>query len=36
MELTHVILAQLHAVSVGRVAFREPTLEDAYVQLVTA
>jgi ABC-2 type transport system ATP-binding protein len=35
-ELTHVILAQLHAVSIGRVAFREPTLEDAYVQLVTA
>src|SRR5215211_6363396 len=35
-ELTHVILAQLQAVSIGRVAFRQPTLEDAYVQLVTA
>ena len=35
-ELTHVILAQLHSVSVGRVASREPTLEDAYVQLVAA
>ena len=35
-ELTHVILAQLRTVSVGRVASREPTLEDAYVQLVTA
>ena len=35
-ELTHVILAQLRGVSVGRVASREPTLEDAYVQLVTA
>ena len=30
------ILAQLQTVSVGRVASREPTLEDAYVQLVTA
>ena len=35
-ELTHLILAQLRTVSVGRVASREPTLEDAYVQLVTA
>ena len=35
-EVAHVILAQLQGVSVGRVAFREPTLEDAYVQLVTA
>ncbi|MEX2255120.1 MAG: ABC transporter ATP-binding protein [Acidimicrobiia bacterium] len=35
-ELTHVILAQLDAVTVGRVSSREPTLEDAYVQLVTA
>ena len=35
-ELTHQILAQLQTVSVGRVASREPTLEDAYVQLVTA
>ena len=32
-ELTHVILAQLRNVSVGS---REATLEDAYVQLVTA
>ena len=36
VELTHMILAQLRSVSVGRVASREPTLEDAYVQLVTA
>jgi ABC-2 type transport system ATP-binding protein len=35
-ELTQQILAQLQTVSVGRVASREPTLEDAYVQLVTA
>jgi ABC-2 type transport system ATP-binding protein len=35
-ELTHVVLAQLQGVSVGRVSTREPTLEDAYVQLVTA
>ena len=35
-ELTHLILAQLVGVSVGRVSTREPTLEDAYVQLVTA
>ena len=35
-ELTNVILAELRTVSVGRVASREPTLEDAYVQLVTA
>jgi ABC-2 type transport system ATP-binding protein len=35
-ELTHVILAQLVGASVGRVSSREPTLEDAYVQLVTA
>ena len=35
-ELTHVILAQLEGVAVGRVSSREPTLEDAYVQLVTA
>jgi ABC-2 type transport system ATP-binding protein len=36
VELTHMILAQLRSISVGRVASREPTLEDAYVQLVTA
>ena len=35
-ELTHVILAQLEGAGVGRVSSREPTLEDAYVQLVTA
>ena len=35
-ELTNVILGELRTVSVGRVASREPTLEDAYVQLVTA
>ena len=35
-ELTNVILAELRTVAVGRVASREPTLEDAYVQLVTA
>jgi len=35
-ELMHVILAQLEGASVGRISQREPTLEDAYVQLVTA
>jgi len=35
-ELTNIILGELRTVSVGRVASREPTLEDAYVQLVTA
>ena len=35
-ELTHVVLAQLQGVALGRVSSREPTLEDAYVQLVTA
>jgi ABC-2 type transport system ATP-binding protein len=33
-ELTHAILSRLDGVSVGRVSSREPTLEDAYVQLV--
>jgi ABC-2 type transport system ATP-binding protein len=33
-ELTHAILSQLDGVPVGRVSSREPTLEDAYVQLV--
>jgi ABC-2 type transport system ATP-binding protein len=33
-ELTHAILSSLNGVSVGRVSSREPTLEDAYVQLV--
>ncbi len=34
-ELTHVILSHLDGASVGRVTSREPTLEDAYVALVT-
>jgi ABC-2 type transport system ATP-binding protein len=34
-ELTHVILSQLDGARVGRVTSREPTLEDAYVALVT-
>jgi ABC-2 type transport system ATP-binding protein len=33
-ELTHVLLSHLDGVDVGRVASREPTLEDAYVSLV--
>jgi ABC-2 type transport system ATP-binding protein len=36
VELTHAILSQLDGASVGRVSSREPTLEDAYVQLVTS
>ena len=36
VELTHAILSQLDTDSVGRVSSREPTLEDAYVALVTA
>jgi ABC-2 type transport system ATP-binding protein len=35
-ELTHAILSRLNGASVGRVSSREPTLEDAYVQLVTS
>jgi len=35
-ELTAILLAELDGVEVGRVASREPTLEDAYVALVTA
>jgi ABC-2 type transport system ATP-binding protein len=35
-ELTSVLLAELGTTEVGRVASREPTLEDAYVALVTA
>jgi ABC-2 type transport system ATP-binding protein len=35
-ELTQPLLAELDGVEVGRVASREPTLEDAYVALVTA
>jgi ABC-2 type transport system ATP-binding protein len=34
-EPTHAILARLQGVSLGRVTTREPTLEDAYVALVT-
>ena len=36
LELTTGILACLDGVKVGRIATREPTLEDAYVSLVTA
>ncbi len=35
LELTQALLARLGDVRVGRVAVREPTLEDAYVELVT-
>jgi ABC-2 type transport system ATP-binding protein len=35
-ELTAPLLSELGGVEVGRVASREPTLEDAYVSLVTA
>ncbi|MFN2471584.1 MAG: ABC transporter ATP-binding protein [Gaiellaceae bacterium] len=35
LELTQTLLAQLDGVQVGRVAAREPTLEDAYVALVS-
>ena len=34
-EPTQEILARLNGISVGRVTTREPTLEDAYVALVT-
>ena len=34
-ELTHALLSQLDGASVGRVSSREPTLEDAYVALVS-
>jgi ABC-2 type transport system ATP-binding protein len=34
-ELTHALLAQLDGATVGRVSSREPTLEDAYVALVS-
>ena len=34
-ELTHELLGRLDGVAVGRVSSREPTLEDAYVALVT-
>ena len=35
VELTHALLSQLDGSSIGRVATREPTLEDAYVALVS-
>ena len=35
LELTQRLLAQLDGVEIGRVASREPTLEDAYVALVS-
>ncbi len=35
-ELTHALLAELNGAAVGRIASREPTLEDAYVSLVSA
>nr|WP_221200251.1 ABC transporter ATP-binding protein [Nocardioides soli] len=35
-DVTQEVLARLSGVRVGRVGVREPTLEDAYVQLVTA
>ena len=34
-EVTQAVLGCLDGVRVGRVATREPTLEDAYVELVT-
>lgn len=36
LELTQALLSRLDDVRVGRVAVREPTLEDAYVDIVTA
>jgi ABC-2 type transport system ATP-binding protein len=35
VQLTHAILGHLDGANVGRVSQREPTLEDAYVALVT-
>jgi ABC-2 type transport system ATP-binding protein len=35
VELTQTLLGRLNGARVGRVALREPTLEDAYVDLVT-
>jgi ABC-2 type transport system ATP-binding protein len=35
-EMTHSLLGQLDGVAIGRVTSREPTLEDAYIALVTA
>jgi ABC-2 type transport system ATP-binding protein len=36
IQLTAAILGHLNGTNVGRVSYREPTLEDAYVALVTA
>ena len=36
LELTPNVLACLNGVKVGRIVTREPTLEDAYVSLVTS
>ena len=35
LELTQTLLARLDGVRIGRVAAREPTLEDAYIDVVT-
>src|SRR5919106_6623926 len=35
VELTHTLLGRLNGANVGRVSAREPTLEDAYVALVS-
>jgi ABC-2 type transport system ATP-binding protein len=35
VELTHTLIGQLDGTTVGRVSSREPTLEDAYVALVS-
>ena len=35
LELTHTLLGRLDGVRVGRVLVREPTLEDAYIDVVT-
>jgi ABC-2 type transport system ATP-binding protein len=35
VELTQTLLGRLHDARIGRVEVREPTLEDAYVDLVT-
>ena len=35
LEMTHAILGALGETQIGRVSSREPTLEDAYVALVS-
>ena len=35
VELTHAVLGSLNGAGIGRIAAREPTLEDAYVALVS-